>query len=276
MERDYNSFSVESNKTQLEAVQPTEVIEETKEANNTAEVEETKTNEVADAELSKDEPTEEMNEAPKLKGKSRAQKRIESLIQEKHELSRKLEEANSKSNEVKPKELDPDDFEDYDDYLDAIAEKKPKEVTKEVSNIDDSVSVVEQFKYVTEDMIDKYEDFEDKLSTMPVLTIDMIRVLNESDNVGEVSYYLANHTKIARELSKLSIGKMAIEIGKIEAKLLEPTREPIIQKKTTQAPEPIKPAGGSNMPPRSLAEATTQQEYEAMRKSQTSKSNGFI
>lgn len=260
-ERDYGSFDVESNKTQpVEEVAPEPTIAE-------AEViEPTPT----------DEPKEEVNEAPKLQGKSRAQKRIEALIQEKHDLARQLEEAKATKPEAKTKQLDPDDFEDYDDYLSAVEEKKPKEVTKEASNIDDSVAVVEQFKGITEDMIDKYDDYEDKLSSMPVLTIDMIRALNESDEVGEVAYYLANNPKEARALSQLSLGKMAIEIGKIELKLSQPKAVVPITKKVTSAPEPVTPVGGSNMPPRSLSEATSQSEYEAMRQSQKQKSNGFI
>lgn len=261
MERDYGSFDVESNKTpQVEEVtpEPTTVDAEVIEATPT------------------DDPKEEANEAPTPKGKSRAQKRIEALIQEKHDLARQLEEAKASKPVTKSKELDPDDFEDYDDYLTAVEEKKPKEVTKEASNIDDSVAVVEQFKGITEDMIDKYEDYEEKLSAMPVLTIDMIRVLNESDEVGEVAYYLANNPKEAKALSQLSLGKMAIEIGKIELKLSQPKTVAPITKKVTSAPEPVTPVGGSNMPPRSLSEATTQSEYEAMRQSQTRKSNGFI
>lgn len=263
MERDYASFDVESNKT------PT--VEEV-----TPEVEAVAETEVVTPEPSQEEPTAEVNEAPKPHGKSRAQKRIEKLIQEKHDLARQLEEAKSNKPEPKAKALDPDDFEDYDDYLSAVEEKKPKEVTKEESTIDDSVAVVEQFKGITEDMIDKYDDFEDKLGSMPVLTIDMIRVLNESEDVGEVAYYLANNPKEARELSKLSLGKMAIEIGKIEVKLSQPNVVTPITKKVTQAPEPVTPVGGSNMPPRSLSETTSQSEYEAMRRSQSQKSNGFI
>jgi len=46
--------------------------------------------------------------------------------------------------------------------------------------------------------------------------------------------------------------------------------------KVTSAPDPVTPVGGSNMPPRSLSEASTQSEYEAMRRNQSRKSNGFI
>lgn len=261
MERDYDSFSVESNKpTVVEEVAP-EVEEITEETT---------------PELSQEEPKLEVNEAPKPQGKSRAQKRIEALVQEKHELTRQLEEAKQSKKDTKTKALDPDDFEDYDDYLSAVEEEKPKEVTKEASVNDDSASVIEQFKAMTEDMVDKYADYEDKLSEMPVLTIDMIRALNESDDLGEVAYYLANNPKEARAMGKLSLAKIAIEIGKIEVKLSQPKVVAPITKKVTSAPDPVTPVGGSNMPPRSLSEASTQSEYEAMRRNQSRKSNGFI
>ena len=257
MEREYEGFAVESNKTQqVEDVTPApatieeEVIEPTP----------------------TDKPKEEVNEAPKPQSKSRAQKRIEALIQEKHDLARQLEEAKSNKSEPKTKELDPDDFDDYDDYLSAVEVNKPKEAPKQ----DDSAVVIEQIQEKFEDSREKYEDFDEKVTGMPVLTIEMLSVLNESDDAGEDAYYLANNPKEAKVLSQLSLGRMAIEVGKIEVKLSSPKEVVPITKRVTSAPDPVTPVGGANMPPRSLTEATSQKEYEAMRTSQSKKSNGFI
>ena len=261
MDRDYESFDVESNKTQpAEEITPEHATVET-------EIIEPTTN---------DKPTDEVNEAPKPQSKSRAQKRIEALIQEKHDLTRQLEEAKSNKPEPKTKELDPDDFDDYDDYLSAVEVNKPKEETKEAPKQDDSAVVIEQIQEKFEDSREKYEDFDEKVTGMPILTIEMLSVLNESDDAGEVAYYLANNPKEAKALSQLSLGKMAIEVGKIEVKLSSPKEVAPITKKVTSAPDPVTPVGGANMPPRSLTEATSQKEYEAMRTSQSKKSNGFI
>lgn len=262
MERDYGSFEVESNNQQpVEEVtpEPTPVEEEVIEPTPT------------------DEPKEEVNEAPKPQSKSRAQKRIEALIQEKHDLTRQLEEALSKP-EPKVKELDPDDFDDYDDYLSAVAESKPKEVTKEAPKVDDMAVVIEQIQEKFEDSREKYADFDEKVTnpTLP-LTNDLLKAINESDEAGEVAYYLASNPAEAKRLSQLSLGKMAIEVGKIELKLSQPEPQPKpIVKKTTATPEPINPVGGANSTPRSIEQVETYSEFEAMRRESAKSRNGFI
>jgi hypothetical protein len=237
-----DNFIVESNKTQLEEIVGAEVKEETttEPSSNEPEV--------------KTEPEAQANAEVKPHGKSRAQKRIETLVPSKSELN-------------------PDDFEDYDDYLEAVEKIKSKEVTKEAKT-DDSL-VIEQVKEKFEDTREKYDDFDDKVEGMPILTVDMLRVLNESDEAGEVAYYLANNPKEAKRLSQLSLGKMAIEVGKIELKLSMPEAPKPITKKVTTAQEPITPVGGANLPARSLSEATSQAEYEAMRSAQQKPRNGW-
>lgn len=262
MERDYGSFEVESNNPQpVEEVTPEPATVEA------GVIEPTPT----------DEPKEEVNEAPKPQSKSRAQKRIEALIQEKHDLTRQLEEARSKS-EPKTKALDPDDFDEYDDYLSAVEEKKPKQETKEAPKTDDMAVVIEQIQEKFEDSREKYADFDEKVTNPSLpLTNDLLKAINESDEAGEVAYYLASNPAEAKRLSQLSLGKMTVEVGKIELKLSqpEPQTKPIV-KKTTVTPEPINPVGGANGLPRSIADAQTQSEYEAMRKESSRRSNGFI
>jgi len=186
-------------------------------------------------------------EDEKPREKSRAQKRIEALIKEKHELTRALEEA--KATKTKPEEykvLDPDDFEDYDDYLKAVAEDKPKEEVKEPAS--DMPMVLEQIQDKIEEASEKYPELDTQMRAMPILTEDMLRAINESDEAGEVANYLANNPEAAKKLSQMSITKMAVEIGRIETKVLNPVKEEVKQppkRKQTQAPEPITPIGGS-------------------------------
>lgn len=255
---DKDSFIVESNKSQLAEVTPQPQVGPVAEAS-------------IDEPSAIVEPTTEVKEEAKPQGKSRAQRRIETLVQEKHDLARQLEEA--KATKPAVKELSPDDYEDYDDYLKAV-KTTPKEVTKE-AKADDSKLVIEQANERFEDTREKYDDFDDKVEGMPILTVDMLRVLNESDEAGEVTYYLANNPKEAKALSQLSLGRMAIEIGKIEVKLSMPKVEKPIIKKVTTAQDPITPVGGSNMPPRTVADAQTQAEYEAIRSAQTKSRNGW-
>jgi hypothetical protein len=256
-----DSFIIESNKPQpVEEVSPEAV-----------EVEE------VTPEPSSEEPSAEVNEAPQAQSKSRAQKRIESLIQEKHDLARKVQELEAKQTSPKSKELEPDDFEDYDDYLSAVADENPKSETKKESQ-DDSNLVIEQITEKFEDARDKYADFNEKVSnTSLALTIDLLRVINESDDAGEIAYYLANNPKETKRIAELSPAKMAIEIGKIESKLSQPqTEAKLPTKKATQAQDPISPVGGSNSIPKTIYQAGSQAEFEAMRKQSASRNNGFV
>jgi len=69
---------------------------------------------------------------------------------------------------------------------------------------------------------------------------------------------------------------MAIEVGKIEIKLSQPIVEPKVPtKKVTQAQDPITPVGGSNSIPKTIEQAGSQAEYEAMRRQSTKNRNGF-
>lgn len=105
----------------------------------------------------------------------------------------------------------------------------------------------------------------------------MLRVINESDDAGEVAYYLANNPKETKLLAKMSPARMAIEIGKIEIKLSQPKAEPKAPvKKVTQAQDPISPVGGSNSMPKTIYQAETQQEFEAMRRDTTKSRGGFV
>jgi hypothetical protein len=258
MEKDTSGFTIESNKPIIEEV-IAPVVEAEAEATTSSEAE-----------------VEAVNEAPKPPSKSRAQKRIEALIQEKHDLSRRLQDAEAKASAPKAKELDPDSFEDYDDYLAAVAEEKPSKVKTTQHAIDDMAVVMEQIEEKFEDSRELHDDFDEKV-TNPSLafTNDLLKMINESDEAGEVAYYLANNPKETKRIAQLSQGKMAIEIGKIELKLNQPKEvEKPLPKKITRSQDPINPVGGANGAPRSIYEATTQREYEAMRRA-TSKSNGW-
>jgi hypothetical protein len=251
MERTDN-FIIESNKPTVEEVVPEAVAEEI-------------TNEAPIEELSAEE-----NEAPKAQSKSRAQKRIESLIQEKHELARKVQELETKK-ESKTN-IEADDFEDYDDYLEAVKKSKKTEAPSSIN------LVIEQIQEKFQDAMEKYPDFDTKTQDKNLaLTNELLEVLNESEDAGEVAYYLANNPKETERIASLSQRKMAIEIGKIELKLTLPKETPkVIPKKITQANEPITPIGGGNGLVKTIYTADTQSEFEAMRRNSSKANNGFV
>jgi len=61
----------------------------------------------------------------------------------------------------------------------------------------------------------------------------------ESDKAAELTYYLAKNPELADSLNEMPYGKVARELGKIEARL----ETPKVEVKTTKAPPPINPVG---------------------------------
>lgn len=263
MERDTSGFVIESNEPQPVETEAEAVTQEAEEQQEEAkeEVKETET-------------------APEPKQpKNRAQKRIEALIKEKHDLQRKLDEAkNYRPPAEAAEDLDPDDFDDYDDYLDAVEKQTQKPSKKEAKQeANPFAETLEQLEAKFDDTREKYSDFDLKVRGMPILTESMLSAINESDDAGDVAYYLANNPEEAAKMSAMSPTKMALYVGRLEVKLNEPTKKEVaIPKKTTKAPEPIEPVGGANGQHRSLEDVTNYSEYEAMRKAEQSKKTGWV
>lgn len=220
------------------------------------------------------EAIEEEKPKPEVKEhKNRTQKRIESLIREKHELAREVESLKATQKPAsKEKELSPDDFEDYDDYLAAIIEPETKPAKQEEQPAYDEMSIIiEQVQEKFEEVREKYPDFNEKV-TDPGLAItpDMLKAINESDEAGEVAYFLASNPDEAKRLASLNPLPVAIEIGKIEYKLSHPEKVEVKQppkQKTTNAPAPITPVGGTDEYEKSATEMSFS-EFEKHRNEQ--------
>lgn len=108
----------------------------------------------------------------------------------------------------------------------------------------------------------KHADY-DEVITNPDLYIskDVVDILQESDNGGEVAYYLAKNTAEADRISQLSPIAIAREVGKIESRLAEPPK-----KKISGAPDPLNPvsSGGSETPTKN-PDDMSMDEYEKWR-----------
>ena len=84
----------------------------------------------------------------------------------------------------------------------------------------------------------------------------------ESSEAGpEIAYYFGNNPDVAANIASMPPYKAAIEIGKLEAKVLTAPKP----KNITQAPTPINPVGGGHDPAEKSEEDMSQAEYEAAR-----------
>ena len=177
-------------------------------------------------------------EKPKPK-KSRAQKRIERQQRDNKALREEIERL--KALQQEDKVIDPDDFDSYEEYLDAMAEEKPE--PKQDISMDNRVA--DMF----EDGNEEYEDFNEKVKAPDLaLTEELFSNVLESENPAEVVYYLANNKDLTQKIAKLSEKQQIKEIAKIELSLGEKEKKVEVSK----APKPIEPLDGGRQPIKSL------------------------
>ena len=140
-------------------------------------------------------------------------------------------------------ELNPDDFEDTNAYVDALANKKAQDLMARQQAQQQRSAIEAVYREKEEAAYDKYDDFE-TVAYNPNLPItnEMAEAIQTSDVGPDVAYYLGSNPKEAARISRLSPIQQAREIGKIEVTLT--TTPPV--KKTSAAPAPITPVTAKN------------------------------
>ena len=146
-----------------------------------------------------------------------------------------------------PRELPPvDQFESPEAYAEALAMKKAEELIAQRELQKQRAQIEDAYAESEEEARTKYDDF-DQVAYNPQLRITdvMAETIKASDLGPDLAYWLGSNPKEADRISRLSPLLQAREIGKIEAKL---SAEPP-QKKTTSAPEPIRPVSARAVNP---------------------------
>lgn len=151
---------------------------------------------------------------------------------------------------AKPK---PDDFEDYGEYTEALADwkveqklkerdKKTKEETQKAEFAKTHKEKVENYTNLVKEAQERYEDFDEVINEYDgPLTSAMQAALLDSDVGPDVAYYIATTEGEGERLAKLGIVALNKEIGKIEARLENRESKAVV--KTTKAPPPLTPIG---------------------------------
>ena len=265
-----NNFSVYTE-------EPLEINEETTTVAEELDTEEdgstTDTTEENSKETESTADSEAKSQAETKEGHTRFQKRIDKLVRQREDAERKASELEAELLSLKStpkrvaKALDPLDFDSYDDYIEALSEQQPEEAKKIQAPVNTGVpsSVVRKLDDAFDDTREMYKDFDDVIKNPNVpFTNEMLEVLSELDNAGEVTYFLAKHKDEVVRISQLSMAKQAIELGKIEVKLLaKPT------KRTTSAPDPIDPVVPKGDTTEKDVSKMSFKEYEAYMNKQT-------
>lgn len=175
-----------------------------------------------------------------------------------------------------PVDLAPEQFETYEDYADALAERKAEELLARREAELQQRALLDAYHEREEAARDKYDDFE-MVAYNPELPVTeaMARAIQASDIGPDVLYHLGTNPKDAARISRLDPILQAREIGKIEAQL--GAAPPV--KKTSNAPAPIAPvtARTTGSPafdttdPRSMKTMSTSEWIEAERLRQIKK-----
>lgn len=159
--------------------------------------------------------------------------------QRKWEREQQAKQAEMQARQSVPAELPPaDQFESPEAYAEALAVRKAEELIAQRELQKQRIQIEEAYADREEEARSKYNDFE-QIAYNPQLRVTdvMAETIKASDIGPDLAYWLGSNPKEADRISRLSPLLQAREIGKIEAKLsIEPP-----QKKTTSAPEPIRP-----------------------------------
>lgn len=159
--------------------------------------------------------------------------------QRKWEREQQAKQAEIQVRQSVPKEVPSvDQFESPEAYAEALAVKKAEELLNQRELQKQRAAIEDAYAEREEEARNKYDDFE-QVAYNPQLRVTdvMAETIKASDNGPDLAYWLGSNPKEADRISRLSPLLQAREIGKIEARL---SAEPP-QKKTTSAPEPIRP-----------------------------------
>lgn len=232
-----------------------------------------------------DADSKESNQEPVSKKSRSAQKRIDKAIrqredarreseavkQENERLKKQLDEKNKPSSDKEPVESD---FDNYDQYLDALSaydsgdkgeeekptDKKGEDKSAEQGGLTDSqaasVSVLQE-RIEAEDVPDDFKEV--AYSDDVAITGDMVEALADCDNPVKVMYHLGKNKDLAAEISGKTPVQQAREIAKLDLTIDSKPAKPV---KLTNAPDAISPVKGSDQQKKTHSEMSFA-EFEA-------------
>lgn len=161
-----------------------------------------------------------------------------------------------------------DDFESYDEYIEALTDYKVGERAKqwqEQQRAQQGQQAQAQrqqaFQAKAHEFTQQHPDFWEVAGNPAVpISQTVVDVAIESDIGPQVLYHLGKNPQEAARLAQLSPTAVAREIGRLEARLQLPP------KKTSQAPEPIQPIGGGGEQATKDPSKMTMDEFVAWRR----------
>jgi len=148
-----------------------------------------------------------------------------------------------------------DDFEDYDEYVEALTdyklEQRQAEATRKAQAETEAARAAEKeanwSKQVSE-VAKSRPDFHEVVTSNRALPINkvMADAIKESEHGAEVAYWLGKNPEQASRIAGLTPFAAVREIGRIEERLTSSKSAPTEPKRITGASEPITPLAGKS------------------------------
>ncbi len=182
------------------------------------------------------------------------------------------------------------DFEDEDEYIEALTEWKidnklkasQEETEKELKIKEEKDSVLDTYNGLDEAVEngkDKYDDFDEIVFDEDlILSSTVTHITLDTENPEDILYYLASNPEESKRISELDPVRSAMEIGKLEIRLLAEeemrakteveTKNLEPRKKQSKAPAPITPIRTDGVVDKDPNDMSPK-EYRAWRESQT-------
>ena len=207
---------------------------------------------LAETEGESDDDKGDLTEKPH-KGKS-ATARIDELTRLRREAERErdfykglaTQTAHPSSAQDADVEPEPDQFEDYADYVKALARHEVRR--EQVASVSSRENIIREAQWESrvEAVRASHADYEAVVgSSEQPIAGHVYDALMDSERGPEMAYHMATHPEIAERLNRMSPIKAALELGRLETSLAAPTARP-----ASKAPPPTTPlkTTGSTVP----------------------------
>ena len=225
--------------------------------------------EKAEADKAASEAAKTLAEAKKRKAEESRQ-RWNSMQRERFEAIARAEKAEKEAAELRArlKEPDPNAYDDNAKYTADVVKHtlEQEKVERRESDVAAQRQAAEELKARTvrekiEDAEERFPGFRSKVIREEVpITGHMAEAMMASPYFAEIGIALAENPHEARAIASMSVVEQYMEIGRMSERMSKPA-----PKRTTQAPEPIKPITGGGAPVAKRPEDMSYAEFKAYR-----------
>lgn len=166
---------------------------------------------------------------------------------ERRKVERDLREELAQQRQAPIEAPQPNQFTSAEDYVEALSDYKTEQKLAEREAQQQRKQVESGYEDRADEARAKYADYDEVAHGSHVrITPEMAEVIKASEVGPEVAYHLGKNPDEAARIARLSPLVQAREIGKIEATLVP--NAPVV-KKSSSAPEPIRPLGSRSTVP---------------------------